>query len=214
MSREEFNKEKDTDPFVKLCWSFSNNGNNYLYGTNIEPTKKALHYAVVFDDWTYIEQLGLPEAVVEALKKSVEGKKDWNERRVALTHVAFDNKMIGIPHNMLQNLDRLNRGRFRFTNLTQMDRVKNIQAHMVCFNRVNNLRSTDSRIEYTEKDYKDYEHREGDVVYCDPPYKGVAGYNNNDFNSDEFYEWVRTREYPIYFSEYNAPDDFVPVFQK
>lgn len=69
-------------------------------------------------------------------------------------------------------------------------------------------------IEYTEKDYKDYEHGEGDVVYCDPPYKGVGCYDNNDFNNDEFYEWVRTREYPIYFSEYNAPDDFVPVFQK
>ena len=214
VSREEFEKEKDTDPFVKLCWSFSNNGSTYMYSAKIEPTKKALHYAVVFDDWTYIEQLGLPDSVVDALKKSVDGKKDWNERRLAMTHAAFDNKMIGIPHNMLPNLDRLNRGRFRFTNLTQMDRVKNIQAHMVYFNRANNLRSIDSRIEYTEKDYKDYEHREGDVVYCDPPYKGVAGYNNNDFNSDEFYEWVRTREYPIYFSEYQAPEDFVPVFQK
>lgn len=69
-------------------------------------------------------------------------------------------------------------------------------------------------IECTEKDYKGYEHREGDVVYCDPPYKGVGGYDNNDFNNDEFYEWVRTREYPIYFSEYNAPEDFMPVFQK
>lgn len=201
VSREEFEKEKDTDPFVKLCWSFSNNGKNYMYNKNLEPTKRALHYAVVYDDWTYIEQLGLPEAVVDALKKSVEGKKDWNERRLAMTHAAFDNKVIGLPRSMLQNLERLNKN-------------KDIQAHMVCFNRANNLRSIDLRIEYTEKDYRDYEYREGDVVYCDPPYKGVACYDNNDFNSDEFYEWVRTREYPIYFSEYTAPDDFVEVFRK
>lgn len=85
---------------------------------------------------------------------------------------------------------------------------------MVYFNRTNNLRSIDTQIEYTEKDYKDYEFREGDVVYCDPPYKGVECYDNNNFNNDEFYEWVRTREYPVYFSEYSAPDDFVEVFRK
>lgn len=201
VSREDFHKEKYTDPFVKLCWSFGNNGNTFMYNTKIEPTKKALHYAVVFDDWTYIERLGLPDSVVDALKKSVAGKNDWNERRLTLTHTEFDNKVIGLPHNMLQNLEIL-------------DRVKNIQAHMVYFNRANNLRSIDAQIEYSEKDYRDYEHREGDVVYCDPPYKGVACYDNNNFNNDEFYEWVRTREYPVYFSEYNAPDDFVSVFQK
>lgn len=108
VSREDFQKEKDTDPFVKLCWSFSNNGKDYMYSTKIEPTKKALHYAVVFDDWTYIERIGLPDFVVDALKKSVEGKNDWNERRLALTHAAFYNKVIGLPHNMLQNLERVN----------------------------------------------------------------------------------------------------------
>lgn len=99
--REDFEKEKDIDPFVKLGWSFSNNGKDYMYNTKIEPTKKALHYAVVFDNWTYIEQLGLSEEVVNDLKKSVEGKKDWNERRLAMTHAAFDHKVIGLPHNML-----------------------------------------------------------------------------------------------------------------
>lgn len=189
VSREDFNKEKDTDPFVKLCWSFSNNGRDYMYNTNIEPTKKALHYAVVFDDWTYIEHIGLSEEVVDALKKSVEGKKDWNERRLALTHAAFDNKLIRFPFNMLQHLERLNKS------------------------RIENLEILDKRIEYTEKDYKDYEHQEGDVVYCDPPYKGVQKYIGKTFDHEAFYDWVRTREYPIYFSEYSAPEDFVPVFQ-
>jgi hypothetical protein len=109
VSREEFEKEKDADSFVKLCWSFSSNGKSYMYNKKLEPTKKALHYAVVFDDWTYIEQLGLPEVVVDALKKSVDGKNDWNERRLAMTHAAFDNKVIGFPFNMLQNLENLER---------------------------------------------------------------------------------------------------------
>lgn len=95
-----------------------------------------------------------------------------------------------------------------------MDRVKNIQEHIVCFNRENNPRSIDPQIEYTEKDYRDYEHREGDVVYCDPPYKGVQKYTGKTFDHEAFYDWVRTREYPVYFSEYSAPEDFVPIFQK
>lgn len=71
-----------------------------------------------------------------------------------------------------------------------------------------------SKIEYTENDYKDYEHQEGDVVYCDPPYKGTEKYSGYEFDHDAFYEWVRTRDYPVYFSEYSAPDDFVAILEK
>ncbi len=35
-----------------------------------------------------------------------------------------------------------------------------------------------------------------------------------DFDHDKFWEWVRTRDYPVYVSEYNAPDDFVCIWQK
>ena len=63
ISRDEFHKLKDTDMYVKSCWSFGNNGNNYLYGEHLEPYKKAYHYAKVFGDFSlfnefspYIEQ--------------------------------------------------------------------------------------------------------------------------------------------------------------
>ena len=77
VSREEFFAKKDTDDFVKMCYSFANNGENYMYSQKLEPLKKGFHYAVVFDDWTYLEQYAKAnnwrEGLIEELKKSVEG---------------------------------------------------------------------------------------------------------------------------------------------
>ena len=56
ISREEFHKLKDTDMYVKSCWSFGNGGSNYLYGEHIEPYKKAYHYARVFGDFSLFNQ--------------------------------------------------------------------------------------------------------------------------------------------------------------
>ncbi len=43
ISREEFYRRKDTDPYVRLIWSFGNNQRDYLYSRQIEPYKKAVH---------------------------------------------------------------------------------------------------------------------------------------------------------------------------
>lgn len=43
ISREDFFKLKDTDPYVRLVWSFGNNSNVYVYGKDIEELKHALH---------------------------------------------------------------------------------------------------------------------------------------------------------------------------
>lgn len=64
--------------------------------------------------------------------------------------------------------------------------------------------------------YANYEHQEGDVVYCDPPYANTdaRGCNGKGFDTDAFWKWVRTRDFPIYVSEYIAPDDFVSIWSK
>lgn len=45
ISREDFARLKDSDLYVRYCWSFGNNARNYMYSVEIEPWKKALHYA-------------------------------------------------------------------------------------------------------------------------------------------------------------------------
>lgn len=43
ISREEFERRKDSDPYVRLVWSFGNNQRDYLYSRKLEPYKKAVH---------------------------------------------------------------------------------------------------------------------------------------------------------------------------
>ena len=43
ISREDFMRLKDTDPYVRIVWSFGNNQEDYLYSRDIESYKKAVH---------------------------------------------------------------------------------------------------------------------------------------------------------------------------
>lgn len=51
ISREEFFSRKDLDPYVKIAWSFGNNGRTYLFGKDIEQWKRSLHNAIVFNEF-------------------------------------------------------------------------------------------------------------------------------------------------------------------
>ena len=50
ISREDFFRLKDSEPYVKFCWSFGNGGKSYLYGRKIEERKRELHFARVLRD--------------------------------------------------------------------------------------------------------------------------------------------------------------------
>ena len=56
------------------------------------------------------------------------------------------------------------------------------------------------------------------VIYCDPPYIDTSSYKNeSEFNHDEFWQWCRdmtSKGNDVLISEYNAPNDFVCVWQK
>jgi hypothetical protein len=58
-----------------------------------------------------------------------------------------------------------------------------------------------------QEDYRDVVIPKGATVYCDIPYKGTKEYVNGGFNHDEFYEWVLSKDFPIFISEYSMPDD-------
>lgn len=54
------------------------------------------------------------------------------------------------------------------------------------------------------------------IIYCDPPYAGTTQYKD-DFDHDKFWQWCRDKAkegHEVFISEYNAPDDFVCVWQK
>ena len=104
ISRERFFAEKENDPYVKICWSFGNNGKGYLFGKDIEGYKKSLHNAIIFNkfDDTAIKVLGIkrfPENV---------GIKD---RRFFLRNKVAKNNP-GDRRGELQQLQQLQRLQF------------------------------------------------------------------------------------------------------
>lgn len=67
------------------------------------------------------------------------------------------------------------------------------------------------RLEVLNISYEDYEYIPGDVVYCDIPYeqqgKGKCNDYSCNFDSLKFYEWVKSKDYQIFFSSYEISDD-------
>lgn len=56
ISKAEFEEKKADNAYIALVWSFGNNGIDYLYGAEIEPFKKGLHYACFYRNMSLLEE--------------------------------------------------------------------------------------------------------------------------------------------------------------
>lgn len=79
ISREDFFRLKDTDPYVAVVWSFGNNLRSYLYSREIEPLKKAIHYAMFFSDYSLGKELGHDLSFIDPIQ-------DLQKRYLAVKH--------------------------------------------------------------------------------------------------------------------------------
>lgn len=74
------------------------------------------------------------------------------------------------------------------------------------------------RIEITQGSYENYIYKQGDIVYCDIPYENSVAEKNSkycgEFDFASFYNWVATRDFPVYFSSYEISDNRFPVCGK
>ena len=73
ISREDFFRLKDTDPYAAICFSFGNDLKTYAYSREIEQKKKALHYAIFFDDFTLSDkEFGIDLRPISSLQDRIE----------------------------------------------------------------------------------------------------------------------------------------------
>lgn len=72
------------------------------------------------------------------------------------------------------------------------------------------------KTQFSSRSYEDVQIPDDALVYCDPPYKGTTtdGYGEYIFNHELFYDWVREQKALVLVSEYNMPDDFIPIWRK
>ena len=157
ISREDFFRLKDVEPYVRWIWSFGNNGRDYLFGKDIEQVKRSAHRFLFENEYDRT-----PQSRVKLTKRFKE----------------------------MATID----GRFE---LEQLERLQQLETYST--------------------DYRDVEIKSDSVVYCDIPYnqkKGVKEeYHGLAFDTDAFYEWAGTRDFPVYFSSCFC-EDFECVWQK
>ena len=69
---------------------------------------------------------------------------------------------------------------------------------------------------FTCLDYRDVEIPDGAVVYCDPPYVNTTGYTVGQFDTNEFWNYMRqlSKRCDVYISEESAPNDFECIWSK
>ena len=256
ISREAFFMLKDTDPYVRFCFSFGNNAKSYMYNTTIEPYKRAVHYVLCHDYWDDFNRL-CPE-VCDACHAALDGVTDRKERRIRfqktftnrIKELSGDNWFAPIVQNNplyrtvktknpkrglvagggsyaplesdygLQNLERLE----RLQSLQSLERLERLEGlvglqNLISLERLQSLQSLEPTLETANLDYRELTERilttDDAFAYCDPPYRGAAGYG--EFDHDAFLDWAFEigRKRPILISEYAIDHDgFVEVDAK
>lgn len=200
VSREEFYAKKDSDTYIALCWSFSNNQRNYLFGKDIEGYKKSMHQAVVFNEF-------------DDLAEQVFGFRDWKdvqdikERRLFLRNRIPEIVSSGVPEFLApftkSSLDLTNpRALQQLQHLQQLERLQPLQQL--------------ERVVFTlsSQDYREVEILPDSVVYCDIPYENTYGYKAA-FDRQAFLDWAAKAPFSVYISEYDTNDSrFLEVWQK
>lgn len=200
ISRDDFFKLKDTDPYVAVCWSFGNNMSNYLYCKEIEPWKKALHYARLFGDMSLLREFG-----IEGDGSSSNILKHYEEYRHKYIDWFPDNRHCGELES-LQSLERLQRLQ-RLESLESLQRLERLQS-------LQSIKGIGS-LEGFSGDYQDVVIEPNSTVYCDIPYKGTGAYSTKyKFDYERFYEWALSRDYPVYVSEYQMPEGFSMIAER
>lgn len=193
VTRERFNTEKDTNGYIRYIWSFGNSGKEYLFGTDLEPLKHEAHDFVVFGRHT--QHFKQAEKAVTS--------KDIHVRRVQFCGWFRKNK----KRFDIEQLERLEQ-------LEQLERLETVKRFdLQQLEQLERMQQLEQRIILNCGSYLDYEYRDGDVVYCDPPYESTADYGS-EFDHAEFYDWVKTRPYPVWFSSYQGVNGFRLVWAK
>lgn len=187
ISREDFFKLRDTDPYVKWCWSFSNNGRSYMYGKNTEPWKKALHYARFLGDTSLLKDMGINS---DGSRDDIRAHADeYREKYITWLSTGFKISYKSITQRF-----------YNLQSLQSLESLKRLQS----LERLEKL----ERLQSCSVDYRDIDIPPNAVVYCDIPYRGTDCKGYKGFKHEEFYEWAKKRN-DIFISEYGMPEPFI-----
>lgn len=225
ISREDFHRLKDSDPYVAFVWSFGNNLRDYLYGTDIEPLKKAIHFAIFYADYSLGRELGHDFSFID-------GIADLHDRYLAIKHyfkngggttdaVIRECKPLTNDHTKCRTWKESAKcGGFQKKKRTAQWGVSEYGEslfRLIHQERHDRLPNGGGIIHTTHGDYQDVEILPNSVIYCDIPYRGTDDYESgklNSFDYDRFYYWAERQTEPTFISEYWMPEDRFECIQE
>ena len=178
ISHEDFFRLRDTDAYASICFSFGNDLKSYCYSKDLEPYKKAMHYAVFFDDWSLFGEL-CPE-ICDRCKERVSPVADRAGRRIAMAN-AIKESAPGQGNPLYEA---------RKKSLESLERLQSLESL--------------ERLQVTSSDYRSIVFDPDSVIYCDIPYIGTNRYKAG-FDHDAFYDWAESQEHPVFISSYEMP---------
>ena len=232
ISREDFFRLKDTDPYVAVVWSFGNNLHTYLYSKEIEPLKKAIHYAMFFSDYSLGKELGHDLSFIDPIQ-------DLQKRYLAVKHYFnklghFQQQSFEGGQNQRMQSAEANERLNTFRNIIpwkgcqiQSFKKKKLQAThrataqrrtqhscIACNTESGSTVCPDIRggqilpITSSVLDYEEVAIPEDSVIYCDIPYEDTNVYNKAEgFDYERFYQWCERQTQPVFISSYQMPED-------
>ena len=219
ISRQDFERLKSKDAFVACCWSFGNDLQYYMYSKAIEPYKRALHYAIVFDDFAPMQEL-MPE-VAQAVRDAIHWIPNTHDRRITAQNVIVktlkrltdDNFAHPIIQSnpLYQTIRHTSRNTLSLKNLESLESLERMER-MESLKSLQSLQSLE-RMQVTSLSYDKIDIPDGAVVYCDPPYhacdKSLYESTAKAFDHCAFYDWCVSvsKTNPIFISEYSIEDD-------
>ena len=205
ISREDFERLKDTDAYAAMCFSFGNDCRSYMCARPLEPYKRALHYAIFWKDiapWTEL----CPETA-DALAAGLAPIEDRKERRVRAGHFIVQSLKAQLAAGTLAP-DILDKPIYR-----QIRRPKHASESLERLERLQSLQSLerlpDTLTAYSG-DYRELCFDEPGIIYCDPPYMSVYAKGKDygcEFDAEAFYSWCEAQKLPVYISEYQMPEE-------
>lgn len=164
ISREKFFAEKESNAYIKIIWSFGNNGEGYLFGEDLEDIKKSMHMAVVFEQFDDI--------FVDTFRFNKWPKNlTITGRRLFLKEV--NRRLKRQERSDLQQLQRLERLQQRLF-LTNKDyRDVQIKQRSVIYCDIPYKGTADYGSEFNHDDFFDWAHNQKDPVF-------ISEYNIDD----------------------------------
>ena len=186
ISKDDFERLKDTDPYVACCFSFGNDFKTYAYGKNCELFKKAVHYSIVFDDNSLLNNY------------------------IDLSNFKYNSENIKERRSELHSLLKKSKLNIEYGKPNQP-----VSQHQIWLERLQEL-NIGGGVLLSNLSYDEVPIENDSVIYCDPPYKNTNTYiddfNHEKFY--QWLRGCREKNQQVFISEYQMPSEFFEVYSK